>query len=440
MTDGSIEPSGIWRRWASLLVIGAVLLPVTVRQPYAIGPPIRSDGVGYHVWTYGLLTGRLSFRWYAGDPATAGLRLTDPEHRVYQNKYPPGVALLRLPFMLWCLDRSQPPGVISPAEHRTALDVGALALLVIVILLLKTCYRLGVSPWATHTAILFLTFGTGLFHYATFDASFSHIFSALGVTVLLWFSVWAVHSRQGRLPIAATALTVCLLLLVRNTNVLFLLFWCATLFIWGWRSGHKSLRVWSWNAAGIAAGASLAVAVQLGLNSYANNGQLVFSSYGGETFLWDRPMLPSVLLSYERGLFTYYPVLAVVLAAGLIAPRTRLATLALAMLFLVYAGLYGFWHAWALGAGFGHRGFVEFVPLAVPLLAASLAGMSGARRKVLLAVGGACVCLTMQLMVSYWCDKLPGMGATANDYWRNSYRIDRFFTVWYFGFREKARV
>ena len=59
------------RRWASILIVAAVLLPVTVFQPYRNGPAIRSDGAGYHIWTYALLKGDLAFTWFEGDPISA---------------------------------------------------------------------------------------------------------------------------------------------------------------------------------------------------------------------------------------------------------------------------------------------------------------------------------------------------------------------------------
>lgn len=415
MPEGSEGRLGILRRWASLLVIAAALMRVTVSPVHPNGPPIRADGVGYHVWTYAFLLGRLDFRWYPGNPSDAGLHLADPERGVYQNQYPPGVALVRLPVMAWLIDREHPGPEFSPAEHRAALILAGVALLAVATLVLLCCARLGVPPWASHTSVLLLTFGTGLFHYSTYDGSFSHIYSALGVALLMWLSVGAVLDGGGRLP-ATTALVAFLLVLVRNTNVVFLAIWAAGVFAWGWRSGRREARVWLRNGAWLAGGVGLAAAVQLGLNAYAN-GRLVFSSYGQEWFHWDRPMLASVLFSYERGLFTYYPVLGVVLVAGFCVAKTRPMALWLAVLFLAYATLYGFWNSWQLGGGFGHRGFVEFVPLAALLFALTLPALPRIPRAIVLVLAIASVCLTFRIMVGYWRATFPIGGADANLYW-----------------------
>src|SRR5262249_26801235 len=159
----------------------------------------------------------------------------------------------------------------------------------------------------SHAAVLLLTFGTGLFHYATYDACFSHIYSALGVTVLLWLSVHALCCRDGRLAILPTLVTAAILVLLRNTNGIFLLIWGVVFFGWAWRSGRPSWRLSLRNAACVGAGLWLGAHVQLAINVYAN-GRFVLSSYGAERFLWKRPMLLSVLCSYERGVFTYYPI------------------------------------------------------------------------------------------------------------------------------------
>jgi hypothetical protein len=422
--------SGFCRRWASLLVLAGILLPVTVLQPYSNGPPIRSDGLGYHLWHYALVTGRLNFAWFEGDYEEAGLHPSDEQRLFWTNKYPPGVALVRLPFMLPFADLSHPPGRITWAEHTMALVLGAAALLACAALMLNGCRRLGVSNGNSHLAVLALTFGTGLFHYASYDASFSHIYSALGVALLTWLSVRAIQG-DGRLPFLVTMVTVAILILIRNTNGLFVIIWAAFYFAWVLRARHPACGVWIQNVVGIGCGLTLSVSVQLALNYIAFR-RLTFSSYGTETFLWNRPMMGSVLLSYERGLFTYYPILALVLALGLYVRRTRWAALGLTLLVLAYAGLYGFWHSWMLGGGFGHRGFVEFAPVAILIFAVSLDALGGRLHTLVVVLCGLCLFVTVCLMGGYWCGSVPCAGVTANVYWSSIFRFDRVLRVWFF--------
>ncbi len=277
--------------------------------------------------------------------------------------------------------------------------LGAVTLLLTGWVNFRTCRRLGLLDWAGPTAFVALTFGTGLFHFASYDAGFSHVYSALGLAILLDRFV------AGRVGVG-TAAVVVLLVLVRNTNVLAVA--ALTLGHFARRRSWRDLLV-------VVLAGAVGCGVQLGLNAHAH-GRLVLSSYGGERFLLDRPMALSVLFSAKKGLFAYYPVLAVVLAGGLLDRRTRPATALYAGLLLAFAGVYGCWHSWWLGGGFGHRGFVELVPLAVPLFAAVLADAGRMRRAVLLTATGLCLLLTLRLMAGYWRGDLPFEDVTPDCY------------------------
>ena len=383
-------------RWCALLLLIAILIPVTASPPYNNRPPIRSDGVGYHLWIRALLERDLSFcRWteLRGD-----FSAIDAARGVCRNKYPPGLALLQFPFMAPLVDRRPGAPLISPAEHTASLILGAVALALACWLMLASCYRLGAPAWAANVAVPALIFGTGLFHYGTYDSSFTHVYSALGFSLLVW--LWL---RRG--PPWAFALACFFLAALRSTNLvamLFLLPLCRK----RWRVGLAG-----------SLGAALAVALQMAYNDYATH-QLTFSTYQ-ESFQLARPMQWSVLFSYERGLFTYYPVLAVALAAGFWARRTRPSAAWLAGLLAAYVTLYGFWAQWYLGGGMGHRGFVELMPFAALLFAAALAELPLKPRAALLALAALAVFVTVEVMRGYWAGSFPFEGATGPVYWRH---------------------
>jgi hypothetical protein len=409
-------------RWWSLLVVLAALAAVTVTEPYANGPPIRSDGVGYHLWTRALLDGDLSFRAYKDQeaiyPAPRGGGL-------YVNKYPPGVALFRLPVMAPLVDRRPGAPLISPAEHLANQLCGAAALVAVCWLCLRTCRLLAVPPADAHLALLTTTFGTGLFHYATYDASFSHVYSALAAAFLVWLGARAVVAGHERLPGPATAAACFFLVLFRNTNVL-LLAALATVYLDGRRRrGMLRRRDACRDLAAVLVGACAAAAVQLAYN-YHGSGRLTLNSYVEERFLWDRPMQAAVVWSFERGLFTYYPVLAVVLAAAWLGRQTRPAAAVSTLLVLAYVALYGFWWSWHLGMGFGHRGFVELAPAAAVLLAAALGEAPGRRRAALSACAVVCALVTLELMAGYWRGSLPMWHASGRDYGQHVWGAQSF--------------
>ena len=299
------------------IVLLSTLIVVTWVQPYRNKPPIRSDGVGYHIWTHALLA--LDFRFCqlaerAG--ATGAISVKNSVTGICQNKYPPGVALLRLPFMApfarrqFDADLGQP--LITAWEHRISLALGALALFLTAIFCFWTLRRLEVSSGMAQCALFFALFGTGLFHYGTYDSSFSHVYSALLLAMLLWVLLGRVNRDPGWGSRAAVGLLTLFLILVRSTNIFLVALGAVA--AWGARTRLHLLPL----AIGAAGGAS----IQLVYNVLATGG-MTFSSYGTESFVWDRPMWASVLLSYERGVFTYYPVLGVALVAGLSVRRTR---------------------------------------------------------------------------------------------------------------------
>jgi hypothetical protein len=139
-------------------------------------------------------------------------------------------------------------------------------------------------------------------------------------------------------------------------------------------------------------------------------GRVTLNSYPGEEFLWNRPMMFSVLMSDHQGLLPYYPVLAVVILVGLIARPSRLAAAGFLLLVLAFAALYGYWWSWHLGQGFGHRGFVDLVPFAVPLFATALTHLSSHWPRATRGIAVVCIGLTgltIGLMVNYWYWTMP---------------------------------
>ena len=403
-------------RWCSLVVIVAATVPVACFQPWKNGPPIRSDGEGYHLWTRAILECDLSFRRHAG---ATGLYLADPQRDIYQNKYPPGVALFRFPVMAFLVDNRPGVATISRAEHAANVVFSALALIAVCYLLLRTCQLLGLDDSSSHTALIAGVFGTGLFHYATYDSCFSHIYSALGVAFLLWLGVATIVRMDDHLSPLPTALTCFLLLLFRNTNIIAL-----TLMVVAYGFARRRLSLLSFknsciDLGSLFLGTGSAALLQL-LYNYYTCGRFSWSSYGEEAFLWNQPHLLSVLFSYDRGLLSYYPIVGLILLCSWVVGRLRLPAAWFSLLLLSYVMLYGFWWSWELGCGFGHRGFVELMPPGIILLAAALGEIKLPGRRWASVLALLCTAFTMTFMVRYWRGTLPMTGTTQSVYWHKS--------------------
>ncbi|HEY7327028.1 MAG TPA: hypothetical protein VH592_05285 [Gemmataceae bacterium] len=403
-------------RWWSLLIIVLVTVPVACFQPWKNGPPIRSDGEGYHLWTRAFLEGDLSLRRHAGE---TGVYLADRQRDIYQNKYPPGVALFRLPVMAFLVDTRSGVSTISGAEHAANVVFSALVLIAIGYLLVRTCHLLALDDFCSHAAILAGVFGTGLFHYATYDSCFSHIYSSLGVTFLLWMGVRTTVRRENHLPLLLTALTCFLLILFRNTNIIVLSMMVLAYGVARQKQRCLSLKNGCFDLGAVCFGAGSAAFLQLLYNHYTS-GRFSWSSYGEEAFLWNQPHLLSVLFSYDRGLFSYYPVIGLILLCSWMVGRLRFPAVGFSLLLLLYVALYGFWWSWELGCGFGHRGFVELIPLGIVLFAATLGDLTRPGRRWAGVLALICTAFTMTFMVRYWRGTFPMTGTTESVYWHKS--------------------
>jgi hypothetical protein len=412
--------------WSSLFLVLGATVWVTWRPPYENWPPIRSDGVGYHLWTRAILERDLSFRKYVGE---SGIRMGDAARGVCTNQYPPGVALLRFPVMAFLVDLRPDGQMITPAEHFADQVCSGLALVLVCFFTLSTCRLLGTGPLAANLAVLTMVFGTALFHYGTFDSFASHIYSALATAVAVWLGVRALVSGRGSLPWVATVVCAFFFVMFRNPNLLMLGILSAAYFGWKWRMGLLDFRSTRSDLAKIAAGAGAAVLLQLGYNYYAT-GHFTVSHYH-DNFQWDRPMQASVLFSYKRGLFPYYPVMGVALVAAWLQRRTRPAAAWFTFLVGTYATIYGFWVYWYLGACFGHRGFIDLVPAGIVLFAAALGSMQGWRRTLFAGAALAGTFVTMEFMMGYWWGTLPYEDPTRQEYWAHVF--GRKSLVWLWG-------
>ena len=247
MSCRCFTPLRWFARWSSVLLTGFAAVYVSVEKQYDNSPPIRSDGCGYHFWTYAILKWDASFSWYEGIPADVALHQPDPGVRRFASKYPPGVALMRLPAMVFVVDPERRGLPYSSGEHWACLLVSAVALIATAAFGLDTCYRLGVSPIWANASVFLLMFGTGLFHYGTYDAAFSHVYSAMLVAALVWTAARAVH-LQRPLPFIPVVALAAGLFLVRTTNGLLVGFWVLACLAWmrgpgatlpGWAFEHS---------------------------------------------------------------------------------------------------------------------------------------------------------------------------------------------------------
>lgn len=401
-----------WLPLVSILALVTLLAWTILAKPYNNGPAIRSDGTGYHIWVYGIKNKSFKFCEY---PALLGptqsISVVNSEKGRCGVKYPPGVGLMQFPFTAWFTSTDANNTGFSNAEHNAVLMLGAGLFVLVGLFSYLSLQVLGVSPIKSVVAIAALMFGSGLFHYASYDASFSHIYSAFGVAVLLWLVIKNKPISWSSASLVSAGLLIFWMYLVRQTNgaITLALMLLAVSQVKQNKEKVQLLAVWLLATA-------LALCIQLAYNHYVI-GQWRISSYGQEQFLKLGEHFVDVIFSYERGLITYYPIFAVAIVLGLAWVREKITFVFIALVF-AFAVLYGSWHSWPLGAGMGHRGFVELVPIAIIVLGMGLQKIQSKKYLIGLMLPIAiCVYITVAVMLGYWQGSFPIAGANSEQYW-----------------------
>jgi hypothetical protein len=400
------------RRFWGLGLVAVTTILVVATEPYDNAPVIRADGVGYHAWTYAILRGDFNFR----DLPNETYAFTETRPGYFWNSYPPGVALVRLPVMVWLVGHGDDFGRPTTGEHVAAAICSALALIATAALLFYTCRVAGASYTSANVAILAVVFGTGLFHYATYDAAYSHVWTVLGLAALAAIAARS-RSRGGHIPVAWLVLLPAWLVLVRNTNVFAVAIVGGAYLLLSPHYLNTTRRTAVRNTASLVASLATGIGIQLALNTYGH-GRFVLASYHGQLFAWDRPMHWSLLTSVgEHGLVPYYPVAILLVLLPFTARSLRSGAWVFATLIGVYVLLYGYWNAWHFGASFGARGFVDVLPLGAPLSATALTQLTRPLRHAVIVVTYLCVYATSSLMAGYWRSTLPYHQIAAETYW-----------------------
>ena len=387
------------------------------------GVPIRSDAFSYYVYLPAwALYQDPSLQAVADDccggefpdwTAIIRWRFT----RQWVNAHPIGEAVMIAPFFavahgLTRWTNLSPDGFTPYYQHAAGL--AGLFYVVAGLWFLRRLLDRYFARGVTLATLVTLLTGTSLYHYATFDSTWSHAFTfALFSAFLERFDARTPGRQRDDLVLGVLA---GLLILVRHTNVLIpVCFYgpsVASAFRRKLHEGKIDIPLLP------AAVASLIVLPQLWIY-YRATGRWFISSYGSLGFTFASPHLADVLVSPTKGLFFYAPVLLLALPGLFALPgRLREWRLPIAILLAVNTYLIASWWDWQFGASYGHRGFVDFYPvlaLGLAVTFARLAVRPPVRVAVAVAVTLLCA-LSLFQMLQYWHGVLPMSDVTWTQY------------------------
>jgi hypothetical protein len=386
-------------------------------------PPIRADGYNYYLYVPSWLIYHdatleaVARDWNGGGyPDFAGMQRW-PSTGHWLNRHPIGVAILMMPFAVAAdlLTRwSNFPRDGFSIYYQQAAALAGFAYFLAGLALLRRTLQRAFSPAVTAATLVAITIGTNLYHYAVYDSTFSHAFSfgLVAALVELCDRWW---TRPARWHPIAIGMVAALIVLVRHPNAVLLLL------IPLWRRPRRFELRQRWRALlAMALVATVCVTPQLAYYKWVTGRWLVnaYAPQGlGFTFL--SPHLFGALLSTERGVFFWSPVLLCSIGGWFVARGwAREVRAGIAIVLALNAWVIASWTEWQYGAGFGHRAFIDTLPL-MAILLASFFSWAADRPRVAVPVGAltaAAVALSAVQTVQYWLRIWPVRDITWDQY------------------------
>lgn len=420
------------------LMLGSILWVYHVKVLNA--PKVYSDGFGYFAYLPALLYRDFTFRFIEAGGWEHNLKLIQAAGGMV-NKYPVGVAIMESPFFFLAHLLS----VLRDTLTGSATATGYSNLYQYMILGGGVCY------WIAGTILLYLllvkhlhfskrvslltcigiTYGTNLFHYACYDACFSHVYSYFLFILFAYYLCWyEERAKEGRNRLWQTCIfgfLAGLIFMCRNTNILFVLTYVFYGVVdWNSLKARTIIILKPVRAIPIVLTGFITLFPQL-LYWHTATGHWFLYSYGDEYFDWLAPKLGNFLFSVRKGLFFWNPILLLAVVGMIAAYRAKgkLYT-GLVLFFVVIVYVSSTWWMWFYGGSFGQRVAVDFMCLFAVFMAEVFKRLENWKERDIrrngykLAAGavygfcGVCIIWNLMSMLAYWYRVLPSDGATWN--------------------------
>lgn len=423
------------------LIVTMMLMSAGIMWIYHVkvlnAPKIYSDGFGYFAYLPAILYGDFQFDFVRNFEHP--LRLIQVDGGLL-NKYPVGVAIMESPFFFTAhvlsLLRDTLTGSFTATGYSNlyqyfVLFGGVIYYGIGTIVLYSLLIRyLNISKRIACITCALTTYGTNMFHYASYDAGYSHVYSYLILTLFLYYLCWYEErdeeNKNNILHTCVFGILAGIIFLIRNVNIIFVI----TYILYGVIDRDslkkrvvtvlKPKRVLPIVIAGV-----VTIMPQL-FYWHAATGHWFLYSYGGdESFYWLQPEIINFLFSVRKGLFFWSPILIVPIIGIIYAYKNRNKLYVGMVLFLVMI-LYisSAWWCWYYGGAYGQRVAVDFMCVFAVFMAVLLNGLhvqqmettgSGnmLRYAEIAVYGYCCICVIWNCicMLAYWYRIIPSDGA-----------------------------
>jgi hypothetical protein len=388
--------------------------------------PIYSDGAGYYEflpaflqykdpWLINLQVRGLN-TWNNGLGASCYYVEESGRHIIL---YPIGVALLLSPFYLLAHMFCWLSGEIGDSYSyvfQFFIRIGAITYFIIGSYYLLKSALIYVNTKFLLVIYALLIFSTNLVHYVVYDSCFSHAYSYFLVCMLIYFI------KNNKLPDCKSLLKIGtifgLLLLIRNTNIIFIILIINYLI-------KDRLDVTSKEILYLLLPIFIICFPQFLYNYYASN-KIFFTAYtelGNNFSNLLSPKIFDVLFSVNIGWLFWNPICLIFLLFGLLSLRKVKDNLVFReyisylLVLIIQVYIVSSWYMPSFGACFGHRAFVEFLPLVFLFGCLSWYYFSKNiySRIILYIIFPLFTLFNFYLMFSYWGNRIPWDYKTINN-------------------------
>ena len=383
-------------------------------------PPIRSDGHGYYMYLPAFFIyhdPRMTFLDEIDDVGSFSTTYFQSNTGAMVDKYTMGTALLQLPFFLVAHLITlllNPIGATGFTEYYQIANGVSAAIWYFIgaVFAYKTVCKYIPKKFAL-LAVIVCTFGSNLFHYATYDASFSHVYSFAMISIFIYWihmekTFYTESKCSKRLFYLLGGVIYGLIILIRVTDATVILLYCLFNI-----TGVKDLKnrikdIASSKIVFFGIGAIIAFLPQM-MYWKITTGKFLMNSYGvtdaGFKYL-NSPKIIQVLFVPERGIFFWCPVLLVGVILGIIwKDRIKPMFFCSVIFFCVYIYVIASWHSFTLAGGYSHRIFVNIMMLFMLFTGNGLYGISQSTKAVKITVYfifGITTIWNIICMYAYW--------------------------------------
>jgi hypothetical protein len=357
------------KKWVAVF-LSCLVVTACFHQGSKIDGVIWSDQEGYYIY----LPGFFINGGFKNLPCTNGCTFIENKSGTYTfTKYTYGVALLESPFFLTAHAFATFSGY--DADGRSLPYIWAIMIAAIFYMLAglrfisKLLSDLNFGKTICWLVPVGIILGTNLFFYTFREAGMSHVYSFFLLASLLYFT----HRNQVTPSLRTSilgAISLALLVLIRPTNIVACcipILWRATNFAEVLRNLKNLFRKPVWLIS-FSLAFGILIVPQMAYWKLLT-GNFIFYSYANEGFgNWAQPKLLQVLFSHQNGWLIYSPIVLMGILGMIIMAIKKHSGWMLPWV-LLSAGTYVFasWWAWWFGGAYGHRCFVDFLPiLAIP--------------------------------------------------------------------------